>query len=227
MSYHGSVYCGWCCNKGHNKRGCPERKKHIRDHPDSYEASKQHAEEKRRTDRGPRKCTYCDTAGHNRKTCAPLKSDRQFITAHYKERRTIIAERLVEEGLGVGALVDARSRYDGDAMATVTGFDWKDLNGNLEGDMDPTITVSLLVQRFDERSVRWHHVNLDMAHRKYHPEVHEGANASVVASPLAPQDVRACFPAGWLDGTCYKEQRFFEKGQGRHYFFCNNNPQND
>ena len=220
MSYHGSVYCSWCCEKGHNKRGCTSRREHIRANPDSYEAHKQQAEERRRGERGARRCSYCEITGHNRKTCAALKSDRQFIVTHYKDRRGVIAERLVEEGLGIGALVEIRSHYDGDSMATVTGFDWKDLNANLEGDMSPTFPVQLLVQRFDESHVRWHHVNLHLTHGAQTQE-----DASVVASPIEPQAVRACFPAGWLDGTHYKESRFFEKGEARHYFFCNNNSQ--
>ena len=212
MSYHGSVYCGWCCEKGHNRRGCPARKEHIRKEPNSWEAQKQSQEEQR-----PRRCTYCLESGHNRKTCSELKSDRQFIVVHYKERRAQIAERLVEEGLGVGALVTTR----GDVIATVTGFDWKDLNGNLDGDdIAPTISVSMLVQRFDESHVRWLHINLVIS------EPHAAVVSSVV-SPLLPQTVRQCFPTGWLDGTYYKEDRFFEKGQQRHYFFCANNSQDD
>ena len=214
MSYHGSVYCGWCCTKGHNKRGCPERKEYIRANPDSYEARKQQGEEQRRKERGARKCSYCDTAGHNRKTCTFLRSDRQFIVAHYKERRSTIAEKLVQEGLGVGALVNVRDHYDGNTLATVTGFDWKDLNGNLLGDMDSSVNVSLLVQRFDETHVRW-----------CSRALHLSEDNDVVASGIPPEVVRDGFPAGWLDGTHYKESRFFEKGETRHYFFCDNNPQ--
>ena len=34
-------YCSWCWGKGHNAASCPERKKHIKDNPDSYEAKRE------------------------------------------------------------------------------------------------------------------------------------------------------------------------------------------
>ena len=224
MSYHGSVYCSWCCTKGHNKRGCSERKEYIRKNPDGYEARKQQNEERRRELRGPRKCSYCDTSGHNRKTCRPLKSDRQFIVAHYKKRRAVIANKMAEVGLGVGALIQTRDRHNGNAIAIVTGFEWKDLNGALMNDVFDSFHVNMLIQRFDEERVRWYSMTMRFEDSSS-TEPYDSRPFDLIASRLSPETARRSFPANWVDGTHYDENRFFEKGQHRHYFFTENNPQ--
>ena len=73
MSY---VYCGFCGNRGHNKLGCPSRKKIAQEQPDHYIA-RQIAREKcdRAIITASRQCSYCRQKGHNRRGCLTRKTD--------------------------------------------------------------------------------------------------------------------------------------------------------
>ena len=41
MSWSGTVRCGHCYGKGHNKRTCPGLKKYVEENPDSWRAREQ------------------------------------------------------------------------------------------------------------------------------------------------------------------------------------------
>ena len=106
MSYNGTVYCGYCGERGHNRRGCPKLKKHmterLADNPNDWYA-KRYFENKKGSK--VRTCSFCGEEGHNKATC-PKKKEAiaQFKKAnrHYQEQ---VAKAFEEQGIKVGALV--------------------------------------------------------------------------------------------------------------------------
>ena len=128
MSWNGTVRCGHCYGKGHNKRTCPGLKKYIEENPDSWRA-RQHKASKEAGSR--RECSYCQETGHNRRTCAELRLDRAKARTVNKEWCNRVADLLKERGLGIGALVEAPGTWKTDyekALGMVVGFNWSQAN---------------------------------------------------------------------------------------------------
>ena len=129
MSWNGTVRCSWCYNKGHNKLGCPERKKSIEENPNGYEAQR---EEQRKRYAKVRACSYCEEPGHNRKTCKEIKVDRQgFVNKNIKLRETVL-NWMKETGVGIGSLVTvARNQWNPDTsdaeMVFVDHVSWENV----------------------------------------------------------------------------------------------------
>ena len=100
-------YCSWCWGKGHNAASCPERKKHIQENPDSYEAKREAAKLERRKNRKktPRKCGFCRKPGHNAKTCHAKKTIQEKYRGLCSAYRRKVLEEMCVMGLGAGALV--------------------------------------------------------------------------------------------------------------------------
>ena len=106
MSYHGTVYCGHCGEKGHNRRGCSQRKRYARENPDSYYAREIKREMERDKQRSQnRKCSYCREGGHNRATCSLLLKDKAHTIKKNKKFCDAFKKALGMCGIGVGALV--------------------------------------------------------------------------------------------------------------------------
>ncbi len=119
-------YCSWCWGKGHNAASCPERKKHIKDNPDSYEAKREAAKVARREARKktPRKCGFCRKPGHNAKTCHTKKTIQQQYTGLCSAYRRKVLEEMCVMGLGVGALVTFQTRSTEPILAIVKDIKW-------------------------------------------------------------------------------------------------------
>ena len=119
-------YCSWCWGKGHNAASCPERKKHIKDNPDSYEAKREAAKVARREARKktPRKCGFCRKPGHNAKTCHTKKTIQQKYTGLCSAYRRKVLEEMCVMGLGVGALVTFQTRSTEPILAIVKDIKW-------------------------------------------------------------------------------------------------------
>ena len=130
MSWNGTVYCGHCGQKGHNRRGCPSLKENMEqrlaENPDDYWA-KNYFEKKKGAK--VRTCSFCGEQGHNKATC-PKKKEAiaQFKKAnrHYQEQ---VAELFEEQGVKVGALVVhpelyIKGSYVKDVVGVVTDIDW-------------------------------------------------------------------------------------------------------
>ena len=63
MSYNGTVRCGWCGQTGHNRRGCPEFKKHVaKAAADGDRWAVDQLERKKRP--STRRCSWCGNKGH-------------------------------------------------------------------------------------------------------------------------------------------------------------------
>ena len=106
MSWNGTVSCTWCGQRGHNRRGCPSKKKYIRENPDSYEARSDTNQKRRvKAQAQNRRCSYCKVKGHNRQTCTALKKDKVYASKKNKKFVGIVRQAMEQIGLGVGALV--------------------------------------------------------------------------------------------------------------------------
>jgi len=135
MSYKRTVHCSYCYNTGHNRRGCPDLKKFIKENPDSYVAKRA---ESRKASQRPRKCSYCATPGHTRRTCEKFKTNRQIFIDDALLYRRAFKAWADKVGLGIGALVeyegvqhidrDGNWTYDNDAkvLMMVTHLDADD-----------------------------------------------------------------------------------------------------
>ena len=142
-----TVVCGYCYTKGHNRQTCPQltadiargEEKHGPDHPVvvEYKANRKSiSKSASHRARMPRRCTYCHTLGHNRRTCKSLKADRAVATernAIWRKDYYMNIERL---GLGVGAMLRVKDhRKPGDGLLwMVIRHEWSDVNYINEGE---------------------------------------------------------------------------------------------
>ena len=110
MSYSGTVRCGQCHNRGHNKRSCPELKRLAAADPNGY-YGRQVAAMKQRS-AAPRKCSYCGKAeGHTRRTCQTLKTHKRKATQDTTLVRKGLKKWIEASGLGPGALITSRRSF--------------------------------------------------------------------------------------------------------------------
>ena len=110
MSYSGTVRCGHCYEKGHNRTSCPELKKAWEKDPNSYYgrqwATYQARKKKAKT------CSYCGTQGHTRAGCAEMKRHKSQFQFELSLWRRAVLKWAKDTGFGIGALVRApRSSY--------------------------------------------------------------------------------------------------------------------
>ena len=139
-NYKRTVTCSHCYETGHNKSSCPKQKKDLANSIAEYEdqiakdnfsddwdrsyATRRLSEAKAQLDKAKnrgknRKCSYCHGLAHTRRTCADRKSDIECEAHKIKAGREILAPRLEEYGIGVGALIE----HEGD-IYTVEKIDW-------------------------------------------------------------------------------------------------------
>tara|TARA_B100001250_G_scaffold411052_1_gene438796 strand:+ start:673 stop:1551 length:879 start_codon:yes stop_codon:yes gene_type:complete len=106
MSWNGTVYCGFCGTKGHNKAGCAERKAYAAKSPNGPIAAQLRMEDHRRKEAVKRRaCTYCQQPGHNRRGCEVRKQDIEKINECQKSFTRSFSHRCSQLGLAPGALV--------------------------------------------------------------------------------------------------------------------------
>ncbi len=122
-------YCHWCWGKGHNAASCPERKKHIEENPDSYEAKREAVKVERREvrKRTPRKCGFCRKPGHNAKTCHTKQTIQEKYRGICSAYRRKVLEEMCVMGLGAGALVSLRLRDRDPLLALVEDIKWDNI----------------------------------------------------------------------------------------------------
>jgi hypothetical protein len=147
-NYKRTVTCGHCYDKGHNKGSCEKRKVDLAERVKVYEKEltnpdlegwrRTNAErylERSKSDLNKmltkgqnRKCGYCSETGHTRRTCPERKSEVSRITDETIDFRNRVAERLVNEGFGPGALVKVRHRHGEEPrLAVVTHINFMEL----------------------------------------------------------------------------------------------------
>ncbi len=109
MSYNGTVRCGQCHNKGHNKRSCPELKRLAASDPNGY-YGRQVAAMKQRS-AAPRKCSYCKEPGHTRRTCSTMKKHKIEARRNTTLVRKGVQKWMQAKGIGPGALIASRRSF--------------------------------------------------------------------------------------------------------------------
>ena len=124
MSYNGTVHCGWCGSKGHNRLSCPLRKEAAINDPNGYTARAM-AREKQHRKRAieSRVCSYCKKPGHNRRGCTVLKRDKSTLSKCITNYRKRLLSCMRESGLGVGATLSVPHGATRQ-IHMVTGFGW-------------------------------------------------------------------------------------------------------
>ena len=103
MSWNGTVRCGHCGGKGHNRRACPTIKREIRENPDGYQARQA---ERKKAYASPRVCSYCHKSGHNKRTCPEITSDRIKTKKANRLWRESFFNVADDVGFGKGALLE-------------------------------------------------------------------------------------------------------------------------
>lgn len=137
MSWNGTVRCGHCYEKGHNRRSCPHLKERLEEQAaagDSYAAERLRKSQ-------TKKCSYCknkyhkdDPLKHNARTCKWRIRNEKKIVNETIARRYEIYNRMQEAGFNIGALVgfDEEVYRDGryqreQSLATVERIVWDDI----------------------------------------------------------------------------------------------------
>ena len=105
MSYSGTVHCGHCYEKGHNKTACPKMRREAAANPDSWQAAALAKIEARKAK--PKICSYCDTSGHTRAGCDTVKQHKVAFIKDSTLWRSALAKWMNEVGLGTGSLVQS------------------------------------------------------------------------------------------------------------------------
>ena len=203
MSYNRTVYCGYCGGKGHNRRGCEQKKEYIANNPDSYQARREAIMAERRKQRGPRTCSYCHNSGHNSRTCDVKAKDKRTLVQKLSRQRAVIMDKMIENGIGIGALLSIKSRFYGEDSDCylLTGIDWEQTD-IYDGFL--MVLTSVATGRLT-RGKR----NIDPAA--------EYDNIKVL-SPVDIEDIRQSFPLDWKIGELYDEETYFTKGSMRQYW---------
>ena len=107
MSWSGTVRCGHCYEKGHNKTGCPELKRKWEEDPNSYYGRQWAAIQARKS--RPKMCSYCKTEGHTRAGCKSMKQHKAQFQDDLILWRKAVLKWAKDVGLGIGALVRSKN----------------------------------------------------------------------------------------------------------------------
>ena len=102
MSWNGTVRCGHCYGRGHNRRSCPSLKAQIEASPNSYLAQN---EKYKKEIAKVRACSWCKEPGHNVKTCTHKKTGQNKLNELGSHIETQLNHILSIAGLGRGALL--------------------------------------------------------------------------------------------------------------------------
>jgi len=138
-----TVRCSYCGERGHNRAGCEAHKERIetlrKEHGDDHYNVRSYDQKKARkaSKAKVRKCSYCDTVGHNRATCPELKTHIAETKASNAVFRQRLNDCFVGLGFGIGAIVSSGrdvKRVEGttgdywNVPQVVTSINWDSLN---------------------------------------------------------------------------------------------------
>ena len=178
MSYNGTVRCSWCYKSGHNKRTCPEyteilKKRAIQEingdndydgywgrqynkrvndglYADGSAMSDEHLNQAKVRGGKVRRCTYCGSKGHNRRTCPTLKANKEaYVVAAIAFRRRLV-DAMRSAGVGVGALVQTE-RWGDTYCWMITKINWGSIDHLRAGHCDPVMGTNVrTVDRYNQ-----------------------------------------------------------------------------
>ena len=106
MSWNGTVTCGWCRGRGHNKRGCNDYKRHL----------KTTGCDRTLKALTTRKCGWCKQTGHNVQTCPDKKNSKVRLAELEPLLKSHVENILRMVGLGRGAVISKFGYNDGKTM---------------------------------------------------------------------------------------------------------------
>ena len=123
MSYSRTVRCRHCYKEGHNVKSCEALTKEVKTNPDGYYYRRYkkyfNPDGTRKKASVVKKCSYCNVAGHTKRTCDAKLIDMAKNIKTNAEYRRDMYNFLKEKGLGVGSLVTVHNN-----MYLVTKIDW-------------------------------------------------------------------------------------------------------
>ena len=202
MSWNGTVRCGHCYEKGHNKRSCEKLKaqmsRRIEENPnDPY--AKYFFERRNKAAGRQKKCGYCDTPGHTRPTCLELKHAKSVALKLCKTWRKKLVKGLMAKGIGVGTLIEAE-RWGEKYVGMVTKIRWNKLNHTI-----------LYSNRTDAWALEIQPVSKDWEQREivrtFIPSIPDVVDVGVtrggfeILSALEPKTIQNQVPEGYYDSA--------------------------
>ena len=234
-NYNGTVTCGHCYNRGHNKRSCPRYTERVRV---QYEEAKENGssdlayyaqalasrtginpetgeKRKRRNESYGRKCSYCREQGHSRRTCSSIKDDQRNYRRMAQVVRKDMLARMQEHGFGVGSLVtlvtnewneEAGEYQDATSAYLVTKIKWENIGPHNQTG-DNCVRASSVKDPSHQPWLAMPDVVSGSADSRYTraPEL-GGATLSEKINP----------PSAWTAGARAEEEAsIFDKGQAR------------
>ena len=237
-NYNGTIRCGYCYNEGHNSRTCPQKLERVKRRYDNAKESGEHVEyyasqvarmtgenpetgakRSRRNESWGRKCSYCGANGHNRRTCETLKNDLARYTAMTREARREVRQWALEDGIGVGAMVQYKESYAPEPVTMLvealniqhTHARQRHYNATLRPITGIGRTMTVTVQSDANRNPA---------------EPSRYQNSLTVLGKLTPEQMAAQLPESWVD-ECpdWKNppeslrNSVFDKGESRVYHF--------
>tara|TARA_Y100000034_G_scaffold128969_1_gene184550 strand:- start:890 stop:1561 length:672 start_codon:yes stop_codon:yes gene_type:complete len=138
MSWNGTVHCGYCWGKGHNRRTCPKHKEDAEALiAEGDEVSYTVRSYLRRKEKVKRQCSFCtayvdlynddekmeESYNHNKRTCEHKKNAVASLHKQNKAYRKKVLKYLRKVGLAPGALV-ACERYGTEQTYFVSDINW-------------------------------------------------------------------------------------------------------
>lgn len=208
MAHKRSVYCSYCCGRGHNKAGCPDFKDFIErqrtTNPHDYRVVAYDAKKARRAASAQnRRCSYCGEDGHNRASCSKLKAAMESYRCKNVQYRKNVLDALIENGLGPGAMITIE-RYSGAiTIKVITEVNWSEINMSEKASSPLTSApIDKITDPYWRQSIR---ISRLVTGQSY------GADY-VITVPSTESQIRASVPASFLDGTLGLKAVFKEKG---------------
>ena len=224
-NYNGTVRCGHCYNSGHNSRTCPSKLERMQKHYETAKADGSHvdyyagqlarqtgvnpetgAKQRRRTEYG-RTCSYCKESGHNRRKCGTLATDRVRYAALTQKVRAEQRALMVEQGCGVGAMVQTE-QYGDVAMWLVSAI-------NITNGHPKNIRVGMTLRPINPA--------LRVAGKTICPESDQSTyNSYKVLSPVTASQITTQLPDDWETSPVdvdALDNAPFAKGECRDHYF--------
>ena len=177
MSWNGTVRCSYCYGTGHNKRSCPEYTERLKQHAmseiesgdydgywgrqynkrvndglyaDGTPMSDEHLNQAKVRGGKVRRCTYCGSKGHNRRTCPTLKANKEAYVVDAIAFRRRLVDAMRSAGIGVGALVSTE-RWGDTYCWMVTQIRWNHIDHLRVGHCDPVMGQNVkTVDRYNQ-----------------------------------------------------------------------------
>lgn len=150
--------CSYCYNHGHNRRTCSQLTVSLQKSADGGNAYAASMLANRGKGTGhskeSRQCSFCTKRGHDRRTCLVLKEYSSLSAHEVFEARQDIFERMSEQKISVGALVefpirkwqDSTNGYiDQKFIGLVTRIRWDEIDANTYNSRSCLLQVSYML----------------------------------------------------------------------------------